>query len=104
MIAKDGNHKEKLDRQFNVYHSELRINNLEFAPILDPNEDFFSNFETHSQDADLTFLGLKKPEEDAIAKEYEEYYHNLSQNTKGVKNIAFVLCGEKIKFRNIFKD
>ncbi len=104
MITKDEIHKEGLERQFNAYRPELRINNLEFAPILDPNEDFFSNFEAHSQNADLTFLGLKKPEENAIAKDYAEYYQNLSQKTKGVKNIAFVLCGEKIKFRNIFKD
>jgi amino acid transporter len=104
MIAKDEIHKEKLYQQFEIYRSELRMNNLEFTPIVDPNEDFFSNFEAHSQNADLTFLGLKKPEENALAAEYAEYYQNLLQNTKGVNNIAFAICNEKVEFRNIFRD
>lgn len=104
MIAKDEAHKKNLHQQFDIYRSELRINNLEFSPLLDPNENFFTNFEAHSQHADLTFLGLKKPEENTTAEEYEEYYQNLSQNTKNVNNIAFVICGEKIEFRDIFRD
>lgn len=104
MIVKDEAHREKLHQQFETYHSELRINNLEFIPIVDPNEDFFSNFETHSQNANLTFLGLKKPEESTMAAEYADYYQNLLQNTKGVNNIAFAMCSEKIEFRNIFRD
>ncbi len=104
MLAKDEAHQNKLHQQFDMYSSELRIKNLEFCPILDPNENFFTNFEAHSQNADLTFLGLKKPEENTTAEEYEEYYQNLSQNTKGVNNIAFVICGEKFEFRNIFRD
>jgi amino acid transporter len=104
MIAKDESYQTKLYQQFDMYRSELRINNLEFSPILDPNENFFANFETHSQNADLTFLGLKRPEENTPAEEYEEYYQTLLQNTKGVNNIAFVICGEKIEFRNIFRD
>jgi hypothetical protein len=104
MIAKDELHKKNLYQQFDTYRCELRINNLEFSPILDPREDFFTNFEAHSQNADLTFLGLKKPEENTSAEEYAEYYQNLLQNTRSVNNIAFVICGEKIEFRNIFRD
>lgn len=104
MIAKDEAHKEKLHQQFDLYRSEIRINNLEFVPIVDPNEDFFSNFEAHSQNADLTFLGLKKPEENTNSAEYAQYYQNLLDSTKGVNNIAFAVCNEKIEFRNIFRD
>lgn len=104
MIVKDESYKDKLHQQFETYHSELRINNLQFTPIVDPSENFFSNFEAHSQNADLTFLGLKKPEENTIATEYAEYYQNLLLNTKSVNNIAFAMCSEKIEFRNIFRN
>jgi len=104
MIAKDENHKAKLFSQFDKYRAELRINNLEFAPFADPEENFFSNFDTHSQSADLTFLGLKNPESNTSLEEYEEYYLNLLEKTKGVNNIAYVLCGEKVEFRKIFRD
>lgn len=103
MIAKDENHKNKLFAQFDKYRLELRINNLEFAPFADSEEDFFSNFDSQSQGADLTFLGLKSPEENSSLEEYEEYYSTLLKNTKGVNNIAYVLCGEKIEFRKIFR-
>jgi hypothetical protein len=104
MIAKDDSHKEKLDIQFEKYRSELRMNNLSFAPFADPEENFFSHFDSHSQEADLTFLGLKKPEENTSVEEYEAYYQNLLENTKKTNNIAYVLCGEKIEFRKIFRD
>ena len=103
MIAKDEPQKEKLQQQFEKHRSELRIDNLEFTPIVDAKEDFFLNFESYSQQADLTFLGLKKPEETTTAAEYAEYYQDLLQKTKGVNNIAFCVCSEKIEFRNIFR-
>jgi len=104
MIAKDEAHKSKLFAQFDKYRSELRINQLEFAPLTDPDENFFANFEAHSQGVDLTFLGLKSPEENTSVEEYEKYYLNLLANTKGVNNIAYVLCGEKIEFQKIFRE
>jgi amino acid transporter len=104
MIAKDDAQKEKLLIQFEKYRSELRINNLEFAPLVDAEENFFSNFTPHSQNANLTFLGMKGPDENISALEYEEYYLNLLENTKSVNNIAYVLCGEKVEFRKIFRD
>lgn len=103
ITTKDTPHKDKLIAQFENYRSELRINNLELSHVADAEENFFSNFTTHSQDADLTFLGLKGPEEGTTIEEYEEYYKNLLENTKGVSNIAYVLCGEKIEFRKIFR-
>lgn len=104
MIAKDDAHKEKLLAQFEKYRTELRIRNLEFLPFVDLEENFFSNFASHSLKADLTFLGMKGPDENISAADYEEYYLNLLEKTKSVSNIAYVLCGEKIEFRKIFRD
>jgi amino acid transporter len=104
LIAKDDSHKNKLLEQFETYRSELRIKNLEFAPFADTDENFFSHFNAQSQNADLTFLGLKGPEENSSIEEYEQYYLNLLEKTKSVSNIAYVLCGEKIEFRKIFRD
>jgi amino acid transporter len=104
MIAKNEAHKEKLEQQFESQRSELRIKNLHFFPIVDPNEDFFSNFAIHSQNAGLTFLALKKPEENTTAAEYAEYYQNILQSTKEADNIAFTICNERVEFRDIFRD
>ena len=101
MIAKDEAEKVKLAEQFERYHSDLRIHSLEFSPLVDPKEDFFSNFLSYSQGADLSFLGLKCPEGSSC--EYEAYFLNLQENTKKVQNIAYVLCGEKMEFRKIFR-
>jgi len=104
MITKEETQKDKLSTQFDKYRSELRINNLEFEPLADPEEQFFTNFDAQSQGADLTFLGLKKPEETTTLDEYREYFASLLESTKGVNNIAYVLCGEKVEFRKIFRD
>lgn len=104
MVARDEIHKIKLHEEFESYRTDLRIKNLEFAPLIDPEENFFANFAAQSQSADLTFLGLKKPEEGTSSAEYEAYYQNVLENTKRVNNIAFVMCGEKIEFRKIFLD
>lgn len=101
MIVKDEVHKEKLLAQFETYRAQLRIPHLEFVPLVDPEENFFSNFQAHSQQADLTFLGLKSPEDNSI-EEYQDYYSNLLEHTKSVNNIAYVLCGEKVEFRKIW--
>jgi len=104
LMSKDQATSDKLAAQFNTHRSELRIQNLEFHPLVDPDERFFSSFEANSKGADLTFLGLKKPEADTNEENYSDYFGSLLESTKGVNNIAYVLCGEKIKFRNIFRD
>ncbi len=102
MIARDESHKVKLFEQFEKYRTDLRIDQLEFTPLADSEERFFPNFDAYSQGADLSFLGLKYPE--GSLEEYEGYLLNLLENTKKVGNIAYVLCGEKIEFRKIFRD
>lgn len=104
MIAKNLEMKDKWNRQFNKHRTELRIDNLDFSPIIDEKEEFFTNFISKSEGVDLTFLGLKKPDEDTSAQEYADYYRKLLKETQEVPNIAFVLCGEKLEFRNIFRD
>lgn len=103
VTAKDETIRTKLFTQFEQYQPELRMSNLEFTPIIDSDENFFNHFDSSSQGADLTFLGLKKPEESTTVDEYEEYYSNLIEKTKSINNIAYVLRGEKIEFRKIFR-
>ncbi len=102
MIVKDEEHKEKLVEQFVKYKVKLRIKDLSFAPIVDPKMEFFSSLLAHSADADLTFLGLRRPQEQGSPEEYKEYYTRLLENTAELNNVAYVLCGEKVKFRKIF--
>lgn len=100
MIAKDEKVEHDLIEQFEKYRSRLRIKDLEFSPIIDAKEDFFSHLE--DQKADLTFLGLMKPTPSTTVEKYGEYYKNLLEQTKSIKNIAYVLAGEEIAFRRIF--
>lgn len=100
MIAKDEKTYEEASEQFEKVGSRLRIKNLEFSPILDPEGDFFANLQT--QKGDLTFLGLKRPAHDTALEEYHDYYLKLLEKTQGVKNIAYVLSGEDLSFRKIF--
>lgn len=102
MIAKDKNSQNQLEEMFKRYRTKLRIPNLYFTALLDPEVNFFSNIIEHSQDADLTFLGLKKPTPETSLEEYKDYYLRLLENTKDLKNVAYVLCGERVKFREIF--
>lgn len=102
MIAKNEKEQTELFRRFEKYRPRLRINNLEFSPILHPEGDFLSNFREESQDADLTFLGLKHPNESTSIEEYSDYYLKLLESTEGVNNIAYVLSGEQVQFRKIF--
>lgn len=102
MLIKDETQKEELFSQFSKYKSRLRIKNLEFSPLVDPSGDFFSTLGHSSQKGDLTFLGLKRPNETTTVEEYAEYYDKLLQATQEIPNIAYVLSGEQVRFRRIF--
>lgn len=102
MLVREEEQKKELFTQFEKYRSRLRIKNLEFSPLFDPEGNFFANLTRESQHHDLTFLGLKKPNEETSLEEYEDYYLKLLENTKGVHNIAYVLSGEQVRFRRIF--
>lgn len=102
MAARSEEEKLKFAEQFEKYRVRLRIKNLEFSPILNQDRDFFSILQTESQNADLTFLGLKRPDSATCVNEYADYYVSLLENTRGINNIAYVLSGEKVQFRKIF--
>lgn len=102
MVTQDEERKQKFADQFIRYKQKLRIRNLHFSPLVDTKGEFFPCLQQNSQDASLTFLGLKRPNESMTAEEYKDYYLRLLENTKGLNNIAYVLCGEKVKFRKIF--
>ncbi len=91
-----------LRQQFEKYRTRLRIKNLEFAPLIGSGGHFFDTFVTTSEQADLTFLGLKRPEGHCDQREYLRYFLELIGKTEPVSNIAYVLSGEKVKFRKIF--
>lgn len=102
MITKDKDSRSALFEQFQKYQKRLRIRNLEFVPIQDPEGDFFSNLAKASPRADLTFLGLRNPDIITSVEEYKDYYARIIEKTRNLGNIAYVLSGEKVKFRNIF--
>jgi len=102
IIVKDEKEKEAALKQFLKYKEKIRINDLEFFPIVDPEGRFFLNFLKHSQDADITYLGLRRPELLESPAEYSKYCNNIFEKTKEVSNIAFVLTGEQMKFEKIF--
>jgi amino acid transporter len=102
MLIADEESKRAFSEKFEEYKTKLRIKNLEFFTYVQPDLNFFAEFINHSKDADLSFLGLKKPDRETTAEEYKEYYQKLMENTKEVSNIAFVLSGEKILFHDVF--
>jgi amino acid transporter len=102
LIAKNAESKLELIEQFERYRPRLRMKNLDFLPVLHAEGDFFSNLEHESQNADLTFLGLKQPDESTRVEEYSDYYLKLLEKTRGVPNIAYVLSAEQVQFQKIF--
>lgn len=101
-IVKSEEEQSKISHFFDKYAKKLRMKDLSFTPIIEPSEKFMPTLLSSSEDADLTFIGLRKPKENETPREYQEYYLNLFENTKEMKNIAFVVSGERIKFEKIF--
>ena len=102
VISKDEENKQSLIDQLEKYRARLRIKNLEFSALVEPVGSFFSCLAKSSQDADLTFLGLRRPDVATSVDEYTDYYAKLMENTRGLNNIAYVLSGENVRFRKIF--
>jgi len=70
--------------------------------IIDANVEPLSEISRYSKDADLVFLGIRKPNPDQTAEDYSEYYGSLLKDTEALPATAFVLAGEKLKFEEIF--
>lgn len=102
VIVKDEKEKQAVFKQFLKYKEKIRINNLDFLPIIDQEGRFFLNLLKHSQDADITYLGVRRPGLHESSAEYSKYCNNLFEQTKEVNNIAFILTGEQMNFEKIF--
>lgn len=102
VILKDEKDKEVIYKNFIKYKEKIRISNLEFSPIIDPEGRFYLNLLKHSQDADLTYLGMRRPLDTDSPLEYAEYCQNIFEKTKDINNIAFILTGEEMNFQKIF--
>ena len=101
-VVKNEEEEKQIVHFFEKYTKKLRMKNLIFTPIIDQTEKFFPSLLESAEEGTLTFLGLRKQREDESLKEYQAYYLNMFEKTKSLKNIAFVIAGEKIKFEKIF--
>ena len=88
---------------FPEYNKILRLSNLSFNPLVDTDEDFYSNVVKYSSDSNITFLGLRIPNENETSEEYARYYRDVVIKTDKIDNIAYVLAGEKMDFSKIFQ-
>lgn len=88
---------------FPEYNKILRLSNLSFNPLVDTDEDFYSNVVKYSSDSNITFLGLRIPNENETSEEYAKYYRDVVMKTDKIDNIAYVLAGEKMDFSKIFQ-
>jgi amino acid transporter len=102
MVAKNEAEKSELIEQFENYRPRLRIKNLEFSPLLSEENDFFFHLLQTSNQADLTFLGLKHPNSSTSVAEYTDYFLKLLEKTSHMNNVGYVLSGEQVQFRKIF--
>jgi hypothetical protein len=92
-----------MSKLFEKYYSVLRFKNLNFKPYIDEATDFYSHISDYSTDADLTFLGLRAPMNNEPISIYRNYFSTLMGKTKEMKNVAYVLAGEKLDFQRIFE-
>jgi hypothetical protein len=58
---------------------------------------FFEILQGSSNDADLVFMGMARPD----AGHFEEYYADLRERTEGLPSTVFVLAAEEIAFREV---
>lgn len=94
--------QKKLHHVFARTEQKLRIKNFRFESILDPNEAFFPNLLSHSENADFIFLGLRECFPDETPEAYKRYFADLVEKTKPLKNFALVQAGENLDFEKIF--
>lgn len=102
-LVKNKAAQNHMNALFEKYHGVLRFDNLTFKPYIDETSDFYGHIADYSTDADLTFLGLRAPLTKESLQDYTLYFSNLLQQTKGIKNVAYVLAGEKLDFQRIFE-
>lgn len=94
--------KQKKELQFDRYQKRLRIKNLMFNSIVNEESNFHSVVLNNSRIADLTFIGLRSPEEDETVESYKDYLSNFLEQTNNLNDVVFVLAGENLSFEKIF--
>jgi len=102
-IVKKQEEKTQIVNYLNTFSNSLRIKNLQPRVILDERKDYYSNLIKNSNSPHLTFLGMRPPHiKDETEEDYANYLSTVLNKTKDLKNIAFVLTGEKTEFKKIF--
>ena len=94
--------EKKLRAVFSRYQSKLRIRNLDFEAIIDPNKNFFDSLTTSSQQADFVFLGLRPIGLEESADEYKAYFNTFMHKIEFLRNCCFAISDENLKFERIF--
>ncbi len=98
--------KNESERQGTVKYLTDFLNKARLVADLDIKvlgaDEPFSVISRYSQDADLVFLGMRKPGPTQTAQDYSTYYADLLKNNKTLPTTVFVLAGENLEFEEIF--
>lgn len=68
-----------------------------------PQSDIFETILRSSCDAQLVFLGIRRPLEEESLEDYSRYYADLLERTRDLPPTALVLANERIDFTRIFE-
>lgn len=101
-IVADKAKEKKLIHVFERYREKMRLSDVLFESIIDPEEKFFSDLMLYSNDADFTFLGFRGFQQGESVEDYTRYLSHLDEKTKELKNVAFVLARQDLDFLKIF--
>lgn len=95
MVVKDEKAKEETFRNLQEIIERTRTN---FIPhvITSSGQKFWDLVLEHSQDADLVFLGIRKPQDDFV-----DYWDKLLTETTNLPATVFVLASEEIDFKDV---
>ncbi|HIF38953.1 MAG TPA: amino acid permease [Gemmatimonadetes bacterium] len=95
MVVKDEKAKEETFRNLQGIIERTRTN---FIPhvITSSGQNFWDLVLEHSQDADLVFLGIRKPQDDFV-----NYWDKLLTETTNLPATVFVLASEEIDFKDV---
>ena len=94
--------REEAESELAKYIKGVRIE-AQTRVIESEGKPFTEIIRERSDDAKLSFIGLRAPREDEPAASYGDYFSLLSDALSGVPQPIFVLAAENIDFRRIFE-
>ena len=97
-----GRTREEAESELAKYMKGVRIE-AQTRVIEDEGKPFTEIIRERSDDAKLSFIGLRAPREDEPVASYGDYFSLLSDALSGVPQPIFVLAAENIDFRRIFE-